>query len=163
VFRERAEVLYGSGPLVEGRHYLGLVERVNGAGASVRIGKRLYPLPIENMSWAFRYSASDATNDKGILAATEALRRNDVIWVKWAFQSKVERFSDFIYNEEGDATWLPEQPERRPPKTVVLALEQTPRVQAALYTYDHDSGYVLAMTGGDDFDRSEFNRVTQAC
>jgi penicillin-binding protein 1A len=163
LFRERASALYGSEPIAEGRLYLGLVEHVNATGASIRIGKRIYSLPLENMSWAFRYSASDATNDKGILAATETLKRLDVVWVKWAFRSSLGRFSDFTYNEEGDATWLPEQPGHRPPKTVVLALEQTPRVQAAVYTYDHANGYVLAMAGGDDFDRSEFNRVTQAC
>jgi penicillin-binding protein 1A len=163
LFRERGDALYGSAPLEEGRLYLGLVERVNDTGATVRVGKRTYPLPLENMSWAFPYSASDATNDKVILSATEALRRFEVVWVKWAYRSKVPRFSDFAYNEEGDAAWLPEQSQRKPPKTVELALEQTPRVQAAVYTYDHESGYVLAMSGGDDFDRSEFNRVTQAC
>jgi penicillin-binding protein 1A len=163
VFRERAEALYGSEPLVEGRHYLGLVERVTAAAATVRVGKRTYTLPLENMSWAFPFSAADATNDKAILAASDALKKLDVVWVKWAYRSKLPRFTDFAYNEEGDAAWLPEQAERKPPKTVELILEQTPRVQAALYTYDHESGYVLAMAGGDDFDRSEFNRVTQAC
>jgi penicillin-binding protein 1A len=163
LFRERAVQLYGAGPLVEGRQYLGIVERVNQAGAMVRVGKKLYPLPLENMTWAFPYSAADATNDKLIEAATDALKKNDVVWVKWAFRSKIPRFSDFTYNEEGDAAWLPEQPEHKPPKTVELALEQTPRVQGAIYTYDHSNGYVLAMAGGDDFDRSEFNRVTQSC
>ena len=42
-------------------------------------------------------------------------------------------------------------------------LEQTPRVQGTLFSYDHDTGYVVAMVGGDDYDRSEFNRVSQAC
>ncbi len=163
LFRERAATLYSKTPLVEGRHYLGLVERVSSEAALVRVGARTYSLPLTNMSWAFPYSASDATNDKAIAGVNEALKKLDVVWVKWAFRSKTPRFSDFTYNEEGDAAWSPEQPDRRPPKTIELALEQPPRVQAALYTYDHSNGYVLAMTGGDDFDRSEFNRVTQAC
>jgi penicillin-binding protein 1A len=164
IFRERAAELYGAGPLVEDRQYLGLVEKVNADGATVRIGKKLYSLPLANMSWAFPYSASDATNDKFIEKATEALKRNDVVWVKWAFRSRLSRFTDFTYNEEGDAAWLPpDEHEKKPPKVIELALEQTPRVQAAIYTYDHSNGYVLAMAGGDDFDRSEFNRVTQSC
>jgi penicillin-binding protein 1A len=162
LFRERASALYGAEPLVEGRHYLGLVERVNAAGASVRVGAKLYQLPLANMAWAFPFSAGDATNDKLIVSATEALRRLDVVWVKWAFRSKTPRFSEFIYNEEGDAAWL-EASERKPPRVIELTLEQTPRVQGAIYSYDHSNGYVLAMAGGDDFDRSEFNRVTQAC
>jgi len=48
-------------------------------------------------------------------------------------------------------------------KPVELQLEQTPRVQGTLYSYDHETGYVVAMVGGDDYDRSEFNRVSQAC
>ena len=56
-------------------------------------------------------------------------------------------------------------PARRPSgrTRVELALEQTPRVQGTIFSYDHSSGYVLAMVGGDDYDRSEFNRVSQAC
>ena len=50
-----------------------------------------------------------------------------------------------------------------PAKPVELLLEQTPRVQGTLFSYDHDTGYVVAMVGGDDYDRSEFNRVSQAC
>jgi penicillin-binding protein 1A len=36
-------------------------------------------------------------------------------------------------------------------------------VEAAIYAYDHQSGYVEAMAGGHDYDRSQFNRPVQAC
>jgi penicillin-binding protein 1A len=32
-----------------------------------------------------------------------------------------------------------------------------------VFSYDHATGYVMAMVGGADFDRSEYNRVSQAC
>ena len=164
IFKKRALALYGKGPLVEGKLYLGLVEKVSAQGAAVRVGGKLYLLPLENMTWAAPYSAVDATNDKQITAATEALKRHDVIWVRWNWRSRLPRFTDFVYDEQGEATWLPEQLEpRRPPRTQQLALEQTPRVQGSIYAFDHRDGYVVAMAGGDDFDRSEFNRVTQAC
>ncbi len=84
--------------------------------------------------------------------------------MRWNWRSRLPRFTDFIYDEQGEATWLPEQLEpRRPPRTQQLTLEQTPRVQGSIYAFDHRDGYVVAMVGGDDFDRSEFNRVTQAC
>ena len=84
--------------------------------------------------------------------------------MRWAWHTRVPRFSDFIYDEQGEATWVPEQLEpKKPPKSQELLLEQTPRVQGSIYAFDHRDGYVLAMAGGDDFDRSEFNRVTQAC
>ena len=42
-------------------------------------------------------------------------------------------------------------------------LEQTPKVQGTIFSYDHETGYVVSMVGGEDYDRSEFNRVSQAC
>ncbi len=43
-----------------------------------------------------------------------------------------------------------------------VALVQTPEAQAALLSFDLESGEVLAMVGGYDFAASEFNRATQA-
>lgn len=163
-FRKRAKILYGTGRPQEGKLYLGLVEKVNEEAAMVRVGAKSYALPLANMTWASPFSAADATNDKLIEKVTDALHKGDVIWVKSAFRSKLPRFTEFTYNEEGESTWIAEDlTPKKPPKQLELTLEQTPRVQAALYTYDHNNGYVLAESGGDDFDRSEFNRVTQAC
>jgi len=164
IFRARSQSLYGDGPLVEDKLYLGLVEDVSAGEAKVRVGARLYPLPVDKMRWAARYSAADATNDKQIAACTDALKKGDVIWVRWAWKSRVPRFSEFAYNEEGDAVWLPErEASKAPPGPQVLMLEQAPRVSGSIFTFDHHDGYVLAMAGGDDFDQSEFNRVVQAC
>ncbi len=162
-FRKRARALYGGGPLEEGRLYLGLVESVSAAAAQVRVGGAVYPLPLRNVTWAFPFSKTDATNDKAIVSVNEALKRFDVVWVKWDYHARIPRFSEFNYNEEGDAAWLPERGYKAPPRTPELTLEQTPRIEAALYTFDHRNGYVLAMSGGNDFDKSEFNRVTQSC
>ncbi len=161
-FRKRAAQYYGDGPLKENKLYLGLVEQVNPHVATVRVGGHNYSLPIENMNWAAKYSR-EATNDHQISSATDALRKLDVIWVRQTYRSNTPRFTEFVYSEAGDAEWLPEQKIIKRPKTIELSLEQTPRVQGAIYSYDHENGYVLSMAGGDDFDRSEFNRVTQAC
>jgi penicillin-binding protein 1A len=50
------------------------------------------------------------------------------------------------------------------PKTgaVTLALDQPPAVQGAVVALDNRTGQILAMTGGSSFDRSQFNRATQA-
>ncbi len=47
-------------------------------------------------------------------------------------------------------------------KELRVALEQTPVIQGALFSIDAQTGNVLAMVGGYDFEQSEFNRVTQA-
>jgi penicillin-binding protein 1A len=43
-----------------------------------------------------------------------------------------------------------------------LVLEQEPAVQGALLTMEVGTGYVLAMVGGYDFAKSQFNRAVQA-
>ena len=47
-------------------------------------------------------------------------------------------------------------------KSHTLALEQHPLVQGALLAMDVGSGHVLAMVGGYDFTKSQFNRAVQA-
>ncbi len=43
-----------------------------------------------------------------------------------------------------------------------FALAQEPLVEGALFSMEPQTGYIEAMVGGYDFERSEFNRVTQA-
>jgi penicillin-binding protein 1A len=160
-FVERQTARYGAGPLVEGRRYLALVEGVVGSGAQVRIGPNVYKLPLKNMSWAGKWSAKDATNDLSIGAATQALKVGDVVWVAPSRKS-IRRFSDWSYDEKFNAHWLPAR-EQTSAAADEVTLEQTPRVQTAIFTADHESGYVVAMVGGQDYARSEYNRAVQAC
>ena len=166
-FRRRAAQRYGAEPPVEGRMYLGLVESTSADGAEVRVGKGKYLLPSAHMSWAAPYDSKSAVNSRTLTSTAGVLHRGDVVWVRNAHRSKLRRFSDFTYDEKSEVQWMPAYDEAKqgkaPPAVVTLALEQTPRVQGALFSYDHTSGYVTAMIGGDDYDRSEFNRVTQAC
>ena len=163
-FRARANERYGNGRLQEGRLYLALVESNEPSGARVRVGSELYFLPSNSMNWAFPFSLKDSTNGKTIQNTTNVVRPGDVVWVSSAYQANRRRFSDWEYDSKNEPRWLQAYQDRPPPDgRPNVRLEQTPRVQGTLFSYDHDSGYVLAMVGGGDFDRSEFNRVTQAC
>jgi penicillin-binding protein 1A len=168
-FRRRVAARYGAEPPAEGRLYLGLVEGVTqDGGAKVRVGENTYVLPSASYLWAWPWSAKDFTNGRLLETTVGVLRPGDVIWVANAHRSKLRRFSDWTYDAKSEVAWLPgydEKTLKRPPpkRAVELTLEQTPRVQGAIFSYDHGSGYVVAMVGGDDFDRSEFDRVTQAC
>jgi penicillin-binding protein 1A len=115
------------------------------------------------MDWASRWSVDDSVNDKKITHAGDALHVGDVVWVRSAFRSSLGRFRDYVYTPEQEVAWIGAFSDRASPKQPSLALEQTPRLQAALYAYDHESGYVTAMAGGLDHDTSEFNRAVQAC
>jgi penicillin-binding protein 1A len=171
--RARMAARYGNEPPAEGRLYLGLVESVAPTGAAkVRVGGGVYTLPAESLLWAVPYSYTDSVNGRLLESPAGLLRAGDVIWVKNAYASKRRRFSDWVYDSKSEVQWLPaydqnasdkKQRGPTPPKTVELTLEQTPRVEGAIFSYDHGTGYVVAMVGGEDYDRSEFNRVSQAC
>lgn len=160
-FRARAAALYGDAPLEEGRRYLALVENVTPAGAKVRVGKNLYRLPLGNLKWAAPWSRSDATNDREIASATQALKAGDVVWVRPAGR-RIAKFFDWSYDEKLNPHWLPPREDLRVAADEV-ALEQIPHPQGVIYTLDHHTGYVLAMVGGQDYARSEYNRAVQAC
>jgi penicillin-binding protein 1A len=162
-FRRRVGDRYGSDTPTEGRLYLGLVERVSHAEAQVRVGTGAYTLPLAQMDWASKYSTSDSTNDHKITDVAAALAVGDVIWVRNAHRSTLGRYRDYVYTPDQEVAWLPPFDDKQAPPRPVLALEQTPRVQGALFAYDHGSGYVTAMAGGRDYDKSEFNRAVQAC
>ena len=163
-FRRRSGARYGTAAPSEGRLYLGLVESTSSGKAQVRVGEKVYPLPSTGMDWAFPYSTVDSTNGKTLTSSNGVLHPGDVVWVTPMNRSRLRRFSDWTYDGAGEVQWMPAYTERKPlPGPVALRLEQTPKVQGSLYSYDHQTGYVVAMVGGLDFDRSEFNRVVQAC
>jgi penicillin-binding protein 1A len=47
-------------------------------------------------------------------------------------------------------------------RTATVGLEQEPRVEGALLAIDNETGQLRAMVGGYSFERSKFNRATQA-
>jgi penicillin-binding protein 1A len=73
---------------------------------------------------------------------SDVLRRGDVAW--------------FRLEEPKDAKGAAKE---GPPR---LMLEQEPRIEGAVIVLDSASGAVRAMVGGWDFERSKFNRATQA-
>jgi penicillin-binding protein 1A len=170
-FIRRADARYGADAPAEGRLYLGIVESTSKTGARVRVGKGSYTLPPQGMNWAFPFSFTNFANARPLESTAGVLSPGDVVWVKNAHRSKLHRWSDWIYDQKSEVQWLPAFDEKtgpmpagaKAPKTVELSLEQTPRVEGAIFSYDHSNGYVVAMVGGDDYDRSQFNRVVQAC
>ncbi|HEY8924366.1 MAG TPA: transglycosylase domain-containing protein, partial [Polyangia bacterium] len=131
-FRRRIAARYGSETPVEGRLYLGIVDAIQGGSALVHVGRHGYILPPEGMAWAAPYDSKSAINGRTLTSTVGVLHVGDVIWVKNAHRSKLRRFSDFTYDDKSEVQWLPAYDEEKlgksPPKTIELALEQTPRV-----------------------------------
>jgi penicillin-binding protein 1A len=62
----------------------------------------------------------------------------------------------------GDVTLVRLQADGEPGGVVQVGLDQEPLVEGAVVVLDPRSGEVLALAGGYDFQRSQFNRATQA-
>ena len=163
-FRRRAAQRYGAEPPAEDRLYLGLVEASAGTGAQVRVGEKTYLLPSAGMQWAAPFSLVDSSNGRVLSSTAGLLKPGDVIWVANTHRSRLRRYADWTYDSANEVQWLAAYDNRKPPPgPPQLRLEQTPRVQGVMFSYDHQSGYVMTMVGGLEFDRSEFNRAVQAC
>jgi penicillin-binding protein 1A len=118
--------------------------------------------------------ADGETNWPGlVLAAASDARGKEVAWVGLS--------PGTVVHVEVDPTTWGERPAIEGPETrilhagdvaefrlgkvdgeVIAKLVQDPLVEGALLSVDVATGDVLAMVGGYDFDRSEFNRATQA-
>ncbi len=167
IFLERAREMYGSGGELEAKkRYLALVTEVAAKVVSVRIADTDYELPLSNMKWASPWSKKEAINDVEINNASSALRAGDVVWVqkdvveakefdRWFLSKGVNPHWQGVPTEERLAV-LRAKAEGR------VTLDQVPHPQSAIFTGDHETGYVLAMVGGTDFDRSVYDRAYQA-
>lgn len=114
-----------------------LVTGVDKGGAVVRFGGASGTVPVASMSWARVPNPKLAPEEAAKISdARKVLKPGDVIWVS-----------------------VEEIVEGKPWK---LALQQAPKVEGALVSIDPRSGEVLALCGGYDFFRSQFNRATQA-
>jgi penicillin-binding protein 1A len=165
-FRERAHALYGDGPLDPNRRYLALVEKVESQRATVSVGKNSYLLPIKHASWAHPWSKTDFVNDQKITELGRTLLVGDVVWVR-VVAPVTKPFTEWFLAGP-NPRWAPPVDPVRAVKlatdwAATVTLEQVPHPQGALFTADHETGYVVAMAGGTDHSRSVFNRATQAC
>lgn len=163
-FLARQQQLYGQGPLVQGRRYLALVDRVDAEKAEVRIGKRSYTLPLRNMRWAAKWQPGNAENDFTIESPREALKAGYLVWVSREVRT-VGKYREYHLPDTKNPAWVysDHQEEWDERNDDYVRLEQAPHPQTAIFTADHETGYVVAMVGGHDYDRSVFNRAVQAC
>ncbi len=123
-----------------GGHKLAVVVGVDASGAAVGLadgGKGR--IPLAEMKWA-RRAGEGLKLGPSVRAAADVLAPGDVVAV------------DAL--EPGDEGYA--KGESR------FALRQIPKVDGGLVALDPHTGRVLAMSGGYAFEKSQFNRVTQA-
>ncbi|MCP5066344.1 MAG: PBP1A family penicillin-binding protein, partial [bacterium] len=97
-------------------------------------------LRLEDLAWARR----EDSPRKEVKDLTKVFSAGDIIHVTYA---------------AGDAEETENAEEDAPPHAL---LAQHPEAQGALLSFEVETGDILAMVGGYDFEDSEFNRTTQA-
>lgn len=105
----------------------------DGKTAEVRVGAKKGTLTVEDAWWARKPNPEVNSEYSHITTLRPVLSAGDVVLVRAG-------------ESEG-----------------AFSLEQDPKLQGALISTDPNSGYVVAMIGGYDFEKSEFNRAFQAC
>ncbi|MCP4446143.1 MAG: hypothetical protein GY811_12475 [Myxococcales bacterium] len=166
IFLERAKTMYGDADLEPKRRYLGLVTSLAAKTATVEVAAKQYELPLSNMRWASPWSKAEAINDVEINNIKSAIRVGDVIWVQKDVVGDKE-FDRWFLAKGVNPHWAGVPTEARLADLRSKAegrvkLDQVPHPQSAIFTGDHETGYVAAMVGGTDFDRSVYNRAYQA-
>ncbi|RMF86114.1 MAG: PBP1A family penicillin-binding protein, partial [Nitrospinota bacterium] len=126
-------------PRQEGQIVKGVVTRVGRKSVTVRLPDGSEGIiPLSKMKWAAKPNPLVDGMYRRIRRPSEALSVGDVIAAR--------------------VLALPSKPGKR----LTLALEQEPVVQGALLCMEVKTGAVKAMVGGYDFEKSQFNRATQA-
>jgi penicillin-binding protein 1A len=88
----------------------------------------------------------------------ETLLRMDPEGMKWTRHQDPRRVL-----KTGDVVWVSlSAPEGEEAPLEVVRLEQEPELEGAAIVLESSTGAIRAMVGGWDFDRSSFNRATQA-
>lgn len=113
------------------------IETASKDGLTVRFGAFHGRIQAKDLAWARKVDTSKLPS--GSSAGSEALAPGMVVWA-----SVLERPAD-----PKNGTWT-------------LALERDPEVEGALVSMRTEDGDVLALVGGSSFQRSQFNRATQA-
>ena len=124
-------------PWQEGQILSALVLRVDKEGADLDMGGVAGYISLKEMKWARPPNTSIDYTEYVVKRADEVVSSGSLVMARYLGAKDSEN---------------------RP----LFALEQEPMAEAALVCMDAPTGQVLAMIGGYDYNRSEFNRATQA-
>jgi len=148
-------------PLKKGEFFNALVTGIDSDGKTVdlRIGPHQGTMSVKNMSWARKPDPKVAYNTVKITDPAAALETGDVILVKTLDVSEQQEEKD---TPDAGAETTEETDASPEALRFTAALEQEPDVQGALLAIDAHTGKIRAMVGGRNYEKSEFNRATQA-
>ncbi|MEN0059189.1 MAG: PBP1A family penicillin-binding protein [Bdellovibrio sp.] len=115
-------------------------------------------IDLDSMTWARKPDSEMRWDLAAIKKPSEALKKGDVILVKVVGDKFSSQRLQPAVVKKGTPT--PDLPDFS--KYLALELDQEPQVEGALISFDQENQDILAMVGGSNFSKSEFNRAIQA-
>lgn len=127
--------------LIPGESYRAVVTRIepDDKSAALLIGSIKAKLALKDMRWAKRIKPPELAGWANISRVSESLHQGDIIAVRPLPLTGMEKETD----------------------PAAVELDQEPIAQSALLSMEAATGQVIAMVGGYDFAKSEFNRALQ--
>ena len=126
-------------------------------------------IPLKNMDWARKPDSKVSFKFHRIKKPSLALKKGDVVFVKAEKQMEPEESKKEFFEENFKSEFFTYFVKQSPTKEdsdkknlFLLSLEQEPLVEGALIAFDQKTEDILALVGGYDFHRSQFNRTYQA-
>jgi penicillin-binding protein 1A len=156
-FLKALQAHLGPGDLATDRIVPALVtklDRKDGKFVEIAVGERTGRIPLEQMLWARKPNPEEWYPTSLIKDVRGVVKPGDVV---------LARFTGEKLKEEQPKPKSKKKKQPPPVEWDIYALEQEPKLEGALIAMDPTSGYVVAMIGGYDFNKSEFNRAFQAC
>ena len=123
--------------LMTGKIFAALITDVQKANLTVRTPWGKETLKLEDVKWAV--PVEKKADQRFLKDLTEVFKTHDVISLRFVEKKTAER-----------------------KKTLSLELYQEPLADGALISLDLENGDILALVGGYDYNRSQFNRAWQA-
>ncbi len=133
-------------PVEDGLVLGGLVTEVSDEAALVELGDVLALVRLSEMQWARPFNPERAT--RAPQRVSNVVSSGDVVLVRLG--GEAEDGADIVDDEDDDRPVLD------------ASLEQRPLVESALVAIDPETRGVVAMVGGYEAIRGDFNRATQA-
>lgn len=131
------------------RPYVAVVTEVLPRSLEVQLAGRAITIPYEGAAWASPYARDTKDNEQVLEDMAGGFAHGDVVLVAWGTHT----------------FWSapPRQRREEPVQVTGWRVDQVPRVEGALVSAEIDTGYVRALVGGWDFDRSQYNRAIVGC
>lgn len=128
----------------------------------VSLGGTVGFIPVEEFQWAYpRKISEDTTYATAITTPSKIVKKGDVILVK-VVKKAVSIWPHISGSFKGQNLDAALADKIKAQKYLMCSLEQIPVVQGALFSLNPKSGKILAFVGGNDFSKSQFNRVVQS-